>query len=186
MNSDQQNEIRKSRVAKGRTPEGLGEQGGTTGLGVPPTSRKEQLSVELELTHLCDEIYQQFAGWPETTQREKLDQLASAGDAAVVPLLRILESYRTPDGAANTLSLKTIICQQLGRLGDDRAVYYLCQQISLGDAEDEINSAALRYAAAEALGRIIGKPFTPDDQGVQIAREWWLGPGRVRYDQLAF
>jgi len=186
MNSDHQNEIRKSRVAKQLTPEGLCDQSGTAGLGVPSTSRQEQLSVELELTHLCDEVYQQFAGWPETTQREKLDQFSSAGDAAVVPLLRILESYRAPVGAANTLSLKTVVCQQLGRLGDDRAVYYLCQQISLGDAEDEINSAALRYAAAEALGRIIGKPFTPDAQGVQAAREWWLGPGRARYDQLAF
>jgi hypothetical protein len=185
MNSEQQNEVCQSRVAKQRTPEGLGEQGGTTDLGIPPTTGQEQPSVKQELTHLADEIYQQFGGWPETTQREKLDQFASAGDAAVVPLLRILESYRTPVGAANTLSLKTMVCQQLGRLGDDRAVYYLCQQISLGDAEDEINSAALRYAA-EALGRIIGKPFTPDAQGVQTAREWWLGPGRAQYDQLAF
>jgi len=186
MNSEQQNDVSKSRVAKQQTPEGLGEQGGTTGLGAPPTSRQDQPSIKLELTHLADEIYQQFAGWPETTQREKLDQFASAGHAAVVPLLRILESYRTPVGAANTLFLKTMVCQQLGRLGDDRAVYYLCQQISLGDAEDEINSAALRYAAAEALGRIIGKPFTPDAQGVQTAREWWLGPGRSQYDRLAF
>jgi hypothetical protein len=186
MNSEQQNDVRKSRAAKQQTPEGLGEQGGTTDLGVPPTSGEDPLSVKLELTHLVAEIYQQFAGWPEATQREKLDQFASAGDAAVVPLLRILESYRTPDGAADTLALKTMVCQQLGRLGDDRAVYYLCQQISLGDAEDEINSAALRCAAAEALGRIIGKPFTPDAQGVQAAREWWLGPGRARYDQLAF
>ena len=186
MNSEQQNEVRKSRAAEQRTPEGLDEQEATTALGVPTTSRQEQLSVELELTHLSDEIYQQFAGWLETTQREKLDQFASAGDAAVVPLLRILESYRTPVGAANTLALKTMVCQHLGRLGDGRAVYYLCQLISLGDADDEINSAALRYAAAEALGRIIGKPFTPDAQGVQTAREWWLGPGRVRYDQLAF
>jgi hypothetical protein len=180
MNSEQQNEVRKSLVAKQRTPDGVGEQ------RVPPTSPQEQRSVELELSHLADEIYQQFAGWPEPTQREKLDQFASAGEAAVVPLLRILESYRTPVGAANTLALKTMVCQQLGRLGDDRAVYYLCQQISLGDAEDEINSAVLRYAAAEALGRIIGRPFSPDAKGVQAAREWWLGPGRVRYDQLAF
>jgi hypothetical protein len=185
MTSEQQNEVCKSRVAEQGTPEGLGEEGGTTGLGVPATSQQEQLSVKLELTHLADEIYQQFAGWPETTQREKLDQFASACDAAVVPLLRILESYRTPDGAADTSALKTMVCQQLGRLGDDRAVYHLCQQISLGDAEDEINSAALRYVA-EALGRIIGQPFTPDAQGVQTAREWWVGPARARYDQLAF
>jgi hypothetical protein len=186
MNSEQQDKVRNSRGEERRAPDGLGEQGGPTDLGIPPTTGQDQLSVKLELTHLADEIYQQFAGWPDATQREKLDQFASAGAAAVVPLLRILESYRTPDGAADTLALKTMVCQQLGRLGDDRAVYYLCQQISLGDAEGEIESAALRYAAAEALGRIIGQPFTPDAQGVQAAREWWLGPGRVRYDQLAF
>lgn len=186
MNSEQQNEARKSRVVEEQTPEGLGEQRCTTGLGVPTTGRQEPVPVELELTRLADEIYQQFAGWPEATQREKLDQFASVGDAAVLPLLRILESYRTPDGAANTLALKVMVCQHLGRLGDDRAVYYLCQQISLGDAEDEINSAALRYAATEALGRIIGKPFTPDAQGVQAARDWWVGPARARYDKLAF
>jgi len=186
MNTQQQNEGRKSRIAERRTPDGLGEQGLTSRPGVPTTGRQEHVPVELELTRLADEIYQQFAGWPDGTRREKLDQFASTGDAAVVPLLRILESYRTPDGAADTSALKTMVCQQLGRLGDDRAVYYLCQQISLGDAEDEINSAPLRYAAAEALGRIIGKPFTPDAQGVQTAREWWLGAGRVRYDQLAF
>jgi len=149
-------------------------------------SQEERLSVELELPHLVDEIYEQFSGWSDTTQREKLDQFASAGTAAVIPLLHILESYRMAEGAADTLALKALVCQQLGRLGDGRAVYYLCQQISLGDAEDEINSAALRYAATEALGRIIGQPFTPDAQGVQAAREWWLGPGRAQYDHLAF
>jgi len=149
-------------------------------------SEQERLAVELELSHLVDEIYEQFSGWPDTTQREKLDQLASAGAAAVIPLLHILESYRMPEGAADTLALKALVCQQLGRLGDVRAVYYLCQLVSLGDAEGEINSAALRYAATEAIGRIIGQPFTPDAQGVRAAREWWLGPGRAQYDHLAF
>lgn len=186
MNCEQQNGARKSRVAEEQTPDVLSEQGCAPGLGVLPTSRQGKLSVKMDLTHLTDEIYEQFPSWPEATQREKLGQFASAGGAAVVPLLRIIESYRTPDGAANTLALKVMVCQHLGRLGDDRAVYYLSQQISLGDAEDEINSAALRYAATEALGRIIGKPFTPDAQGVQAARDWWVGPGRARYDQLAF
>jgi len=168
--------------AEQRILDRLVEQVGATATA----SQQERLSVELELPHLLDEIYEQFSGWSDTTQREKLDQFASAGTPAVIPLLQILESYRMPEGAADTLALKALVCQQLGRLGDDRAVYYLCQQISLGDAEDEINSADLRYAATEALGRIIGQPFPPDAQGVQAAREWWLGPGRAKYDHLAF
>jgi len=65
-----------------------------------------------------------------------------------------------------------------------RYVASVCQQLGrLGDAEGEIGSAALRYGATEALGRIIGQPFTPD---AQAAREWWLGPRRAQYDHLAF
>jgi len=131
-----------------------------------------------------DEIYAGFAEWDESVRREKVASLASGARAAVVPLLRILESYRAPDGAPDAFALKALVVEQLGRLGDTRAVYYLAQQVNLADVDDETTCAALRCAAAEAIGKLVAEPFTPDQAGLDAARKWWLAAGLVRYNAL--
>ena len=139
-----------------------------------------------EIEALTAEIYAHFAEWGAATRAEKVAALAAFGRESVLPLLRILESYRVPDGANDLLELKELVVEHLGRLEDDRAPYYLAQQVNIGDIEDEISSAALRYAAAEALGRLVGKEFTRDQEGVVAARAWWFGGGIREYDRLAF
>jgi hypothetical protein len=133
-----------------------------------------------------DEMYAKFAQWDAAARRERIGAWGELGRAAVVPLLRVLESYRAPDGAADALALKVLVAEQLGQLGDERAAYYLAQQVSIGDIEEEISNSALRQAAAEALGRLVGQPFTRDAAGVAAAREWWKGPGNREYARLAF
>ncbi len=135
---------------------------------------------------LADEMYAHFVEWDEPARAEKLAALAGLGREAVMPLLHVLESYRVPDGAADNLELKRLVVVQLGNLGDERTAYYLAQQVGLGDVEDEISNAALRYAAAEALGRIVGQGFTADQPGLEAARAWWFGGGVRRYDRLAY
>ena len=139
-----------------------------------------------EIQAMVEQIYASFHGWDEPTRREKVAALAGFGRESVVPLLRILESYRVPDGAADGLDLSTLVAEQLGSLGDDRAVFYLAQQINIGDMDDEITNAALRHAAAEALGRIVGEEFSADQAGVAAARGWWFAGALRRYDKLAF
>jgi len=131
-----------------------------------------------------DEIYARFAEWDDGVRGEKVAALGSAGRTAVVPLLRILESYRAPNGAPDAFALKVLVVEQLGRLADTRAVYYLAQQVNLGDVDDEITCAALRCAAAGAIGKLVGEPFTPDQTGVNAARQWWLTAGYARYNAL--
>jgi uncharacterized tellurite resistance protein B-like protein len=138
-----------------------------------------------ELEGRVEEIYAGFAEWDDSQRARKLEELGAYGPGAVRPLMQVLESYRTPAGLPDALALKALVAGQLGRLGDDRAVYYLAQQVSLGDIEDEITSADLRCACAEAMGRIVGEGFTADASGVAAAREWWTGPGRTRYSTLA-
>ena len=133
-----------------------------------------------------EEVYAQFESWDAATQARKVDALADRGRSAVVPLLRALESYRTPDGAANALAIKTLIARALGRLGDPRTVYYLCQQVNIGDADDEVTCAAFRFACAEAIGKIADEPFDASQAGVEAARQWWLSEASGRYDRLAF
>ena len=140
---------------------------------------------EDEIGALVAEIYSDFVGWDEAARREKLAALARFGRESTLPLLRVLESYRAPDGAGNAIALKMLVVEQLGGLDDDRAVYYLAQQVNIGDLDDEITNAELRYAAAEALGRIISEGFSRDQAGVATARAWWLGVGLTRYDRLA-
>ncbi len=131
-----------------------------------------------------EDIYANFNEWDDATRAAKLDALATLGRYAVVPMLRIIESYRNPDGASNALELKTMLAEHLGTLGDARAVYYLTQQVNLGDSDDEISNFALRVASAQAVGAIIREPFTPDRDGIEAARNWWIQTGRAQHDHL--
>jgi len=131
-----------------------------------------------------EEIYANFTEWDEATRVAKLDELAGLGRYAVVPMLRIIESYRNPDGASSALELKTMLAERLGKLGDARAVYYLTQQVNLGDSDDEISNFALRAASAQAVGAIIREPFACDQDGIEAARNWWIQTGRAQHDHL--
>jgi len=139
-----------------------------------------------QLEEMVEEIYAGFAGWDEAVRRQKVEALAGLGRASVLPLLRVLESYRKPEGATDSLELKALAAEQLGKLGDERAVYYLAQQVNIGEMDDEVTNAALRSVAAEAIGRIVGEPITADREGVEAARQWWFAKGVRRYDRLAF
>ena len=130
------------------------------------------------------DIYAGFAGWDAARRREKLGELASLGRAAGVALLRILESYRAPDGMADALELKTLVAEQLGALGDSRAIYYLAQQVNIADADDDISSSALRFASAAAIGKLVGEDFSADQAGVEAARTWWLSRGIAQHREL--
>jgi len=154
------------------------------GLISPTAPAAARASEELEAQ--ADEIYAHFAAWDESVRREKIAAVAAAGSGAVEILLRVLESYRVPDGAPDALELKALVAEQLGRLGDVRAVYYLAQQINVGELDDEVSNAALRQACAEALGRLVGRPFTRDAEGVEAARKWWFTQGIRQYDTLLY
>ena len=104
----------------------------------------------------------------------------------MISLLRVLETGRVPEGAADGLELKTLVAEHLGRLGDERAVYYLAQQVTIGEMDDEVTNGELRFAVAEALGRIADRPFSRDQGGVEAARKWWFAEGLRRYDHLAY
>ena len=145
-------------------------------------SPQEQMRIEA----IVREIYAEFNKWDADTRGAKLNELADMGRAAVEPLLRILESYRNPDGADNALELKTLVARCLGRLADVRAVYYLAQQVTIGDSDDETSNAALRGAAAEAIGGIVGQPFGADAAGIEAAREWWNSDRSKEHQQVAF
>lgn len=132
-----------------------------------------------------DELYAGFGQWDATTRGAKLDTLADHGEIAVLPLLGLLESYRTPEGCDDALELKTLAADRLGRIEDERAVYYLAQQVSLGDGEDEITNADLRGACAEAMGRIVGQDFSRDQAGIEAARLWWRANQQSRFNRLA-
>ncbi len=149
--------------------------------GHPTTNPAEQTALNARM----GEIYTHFNEWDDAQRRRKLTELGAIGPAGAASLLLMLESYRTPDGAENAMELKVLIVEQLGQLGDPRAVYYLAQHISFGDVEDEISNSALRHMAAEAIGRIIGRPFSRDQAGVLAAREWWRTDGRLEYETLA-
>lgn len=141
---------------------------------------------QIRTEHLVNTIYQEFGNWDEQTQKAKLDELSNLGRAATIPLLRILESYRKPEGTADALELKTMVVRRLGQIGDVRAVYYLAQQITIGDTDDDISNTGLREASAEAIGKITNTPFTSDQAGVNAARLWWTSEASKKYNQLAF
>jgi len=127
-------------------------------------------------------LYARFGQWSDEQRRQAFREIAAHGTVAVVPLLRVVESYRDPDGG-NGLRMKEMIVDQLAELGDPRIVYYLAQQVFLGDADDEVTCAALRAASAEA-GRLVDEPFTRDADGIKACRMWWLSKGMTRYQTL--
>lgn len=133
---------------------------------------------------LTETIYTDFHAADADARQAQLAALAAHGSYAVIPMLRLLESYRNPDGAPNALPLKMMLVEQLGALGDKRAVYYLTQQVSIGDIDDEITSLALREVTVAALGTILGEPFTADQAGIDAAREWWMRTGRLEFLRL--
>jgi len=134
---------------------------------------------------LTEEVYRSFNGWDPATRRQKLDELATLGTASLEGLLRIMESYRVPDKMPNALELKTLAAERLGGLNDSRAVYYLAQQVVLGEGDDDLSNPQLRAASAEALGKLVGQDFTRDQAGVEAARQWWLSQGSKQYSSLA-
>ena len=142
---------------------------------------------DAEIDRQLEDIYAHFNGWDTPTRAAKLEEFTRLGHQAVESLLRLLESYRTPDGAENALELKRLVAGKLGDLGDGRAVYYLVQHVNISHQEDEITNSALRYAAAEALGKITGKGFGPNEEGVRAIEAWWSSSSaeRAKYDKLA-
>jgi len=144
-------------------------------------SRADNAKIEADL----DDVYRSFGSWDAPARREKIQAVAGLGRPAVVPLLKVLESYRTPDGASDAIELKTLVARALGDLGDPRAIYYLAQQVNIGDADDDVSNAALRFACAEAIGKIMHQPFGPDQDGVTEAREWWRSEDARKHDRLA-
>jgi len=141
---------------------------------------------QIQINRRVMEIYENFAAWDQATRQEKIEALRSIGADAVMALLKMLESYRCPDDMDGPLEMKAIVAEQLGELGDDRAVYYLAQQVNLADLDDEVSDEAFRHAAAEALGKIVGQSFTRDQAGTEAARVWWMSKQARRYDRLVF
>jgi uncharacterized tellurite resistance protein B-like protein len=145
-------------------------------------------AVDAAMERLTATIYKEFNAWDQAMRETRLAEMAQAGVHAVIPLLRLLESYRVPDGAVNALDLKTLVVNQLGGLKDERAVYYLIQQVNIGDSDDEISCLSLRAAAAAAVGQILGRAeFTADQTGINALRRWWLHSptDRQDFDKLA-
>jgi len=141
---------------------------------------------DIQVVAMVEELYAHFAEWDDATRRAKLQAVGDLGRPAVKSLVRLLESYRKPEGTPDAVSLKVLVAEQLGCMGDSRPVYYLAQHVNLGDMDDEITSLALRAAAAEAIGKITGKGFTPDADGIAAVRQWWQGEGGKQYDYLMY
>jgi len=139
--------------------------------------------IEDEINAAIDRMYVKFCEWSDDERRSRCEAIGAHGTAAVIPLLHVVESYRNPDGGEGR-RMKAMIIDQLAAIGDDRVVYYLAQQVSLGDTDDEVTCAALREAAAEAVGKIAGKGFTRDRAGVLACRDWWAGEGTKTYRTL--
>ena len=148
--------------------------------------QEEQAAHAERVEALVEDVYESFQSWDPATRQAKFDELGALGRAATIPLLRVFESYRRPRDAQTALDMKVLTAAQLGRIADRRAAYYLAQQISLGDMEDEVTSTALRLASIDALGKCVGQSFSPDADGLEAARQWWSGAGIRAYNQLAF
>ena len=135
---------------------------------------------QAEIHERIEELYAHFAGWDASARREHLGGFEKFGHAAVKPLVRVLESYRQPDGAAEAYELKACVAEQLGRLGDSRAVPYLIQH--LGTSTDEAGAAAFRAAAVRAIWQLAlaGDPR----EEIAAVQAWWDKSGRRRYDKL--
>lgn len=150
------------------------------------SARHKQSQSEDRIEAFLEEVYLNFANWDADTRHQKIDQIGDFGGVAIVPLLRLFESYRVPDNMPDNLELKELVVDKFGQLGDQRAVYYLAQQVSIGDVDDEVTNGPLRFAAAHALGLLIGKEFPADQHGVEAARRWWFAEGNRKFDKLAF
>lgn len=150
-----------------------------------PAPSEPEVSPELreELRRLIDDFYTHFHDWPDARQRAQ--RLVDIGPASVTPVIRAFESYRKPAGDADLLALKALFADILGQLRDPRALYYLASQLQLDD-ENEITSPSLRAVIAEVVGKIIGQPFSRDENGIVAARQWWLAEGTQIYNRLAF
>lgn len=140
---------------------------------------------EAEIERRIEELYERFDGWDDDRRRQAFAELGSYGRGAAAALLRVLESYRGPTGAADVLALKTLVAELLGRIGAPEAVYFLAHVVNMGDLDDEVSSSELRFASAEAIGRIVGRDFARDQGGLDAARLWWDAEGADRYDPLA-
>jgi hypothetical protein len=81
------------------------------------------------------------------------------------------------------VTLKTDVACQLGRLGDDRAVYYLAHQVNLGDGDNEVTNPQFRMACAQAIAALVNEDF--GQAPVIGVREWWRQKGRSKYNRLA-
>jgi len=152
---------------------------GEGGRSVPPVESPE-------LQRRADAIVQQIRRGisDPAALREALGELERIGTSAVVSLVRAFESYLRPPPPATLARVREAAADALGRIGDSRAVYYLATFLLMGDDEDDTNDAKLRGAVAEAIGRIVGEPFTRDSAGVAAARAWWSREGSRRYQTL--
>ncbi len=139
-----------------------------------------------EIEKLVEEIYAHYNEWDDAIRQQKIDAIGEYGQASVLPLLRVMESYRTPDGMDDAFDLKERIAAKLGSIGDTRAVYYLVQQVNVGDIDDEVSNQELRAAAAQALGDITENDFPQGQEGIEAVRRWWMVTGHNVYDSLAF
>lgn len=130
-------------------------------------------------------MYAQYFDRPSV--HRELDELVALGSSAAIPLIRAFESYRRPRPPATPAQFKALLAETLGRIGDQRAVYYLASTVALGDEEDdETNTTELRITVAKALSLLVGERFSPDAAGVRAAREWWSGVGGRSYQSLSF
>ncbi len=133
-----------------------------------------------------EELYTGFSQWDNPMRQTKVSDMADMGRPALLAMLRVMESYRKPDGMDAATELKGLVIAQLGLMGDDRAVYYLAQVLSLSDSDDEASATQLPFKAAESLGEIVGEPFTPDQTGLEAAQLWWRSENARQYDKLAY
>jgi uncharacterized membrane protein YebE (DUF533 family) len=147
-------------------------------------AQQEQALREGQVEQLLEDIYLNFGAWDESQRRRKIDQFGQYGSLSVIPLLRLLESYRVPDNMPDNMEMKVMVANKLGQLQDQRAAYYLAQQVIIGNMDDEVTNQAFRFAAAEALGKVAGRDFTADQAGVEAARQWWFSEGLRTYDKL--
>ena len=145
-----------------------------------PAAQAPQPSKVEQAEELIDQFYLHLADWADAAERAT--RFLELGSAAVIPLIRAFESYRVPERCPDVTGFRVIIADLLGQLGDRRAVYYLAELLGLGDQDNELTNAPLRGAAAEALGRLIGREFERGPSGVAAARQWWRAKGQGHYN----
>lgn len=145
----------------------------------------------IEINAMVEDMYSHFNEWDTGIRQEKLEEFVGFGSVAVVPLLQVIESYRVQDGAADNLELKTLIAEKLGKIEDTRPVYYLTQQVNIGDVEDEISNSKFRDACIEAISKLTGTQFEREEisDGNYVSRqekviEWWQLTGKEEFNEL--